>query len=160
MEEVVENVILPDGTRRVRIIGDVPISPLKWANALPDEALPVANIVPAEDKVLGIHSLTMTWPARDMLHEFIDEQGQSYKVRLVMWKLIDGDRVSMAIRYAADIFERAMGQRPGFAWIAAMPKGMDEFETVGGYVVDAVRVDGVSLRIADWAYPGCVFIGG
>lgn len=56
----------------------------------------------------------------------------------------------MAIRFAADMFERAVGRRPGFAWIKSMPRGAEEF----------VEVNGTMLLTADWAYPGCVFIGG
>jgi hypothetical protein len=148
MEEIVENVILPNGMRRVRIVGDAPISPLTWACALPDEALPLAELVQGEDKSLGIHSLVMTWPVRDLVIGVQLASGAKIEKPMVVWKLVSGDRMSMAIRYAADMFERSMGRRPGFAWLRFIP------ELATQYVGD------VELMQADWAYPGCVFIGG
>lgn len=148
MEEIVENVILQDGMRRMRIIGDAPIRPLRWANALPDEALRLAELIHSEDTSLGIHALTMTWPARDVVSGVQLQGGTKIERPMVVWRLVDGDRVSMAIRFAADAFERAMGKRPGFAWVKWLP------ELATQYVGD------VELLQADWVYPKCVFVGG
>lgn len=149
MEEVVENVVLADGMRRVRVISDAVISPLGWALKVPDEAVRLADFVQGEDRSLGLHSLVVTWPARDVLFEVL-ECGQVYRRTMVVWKLVQGERVSMAIRFAADVFERELGRRPGFAWMRSMPRGVEEWTVVGD----------VCLLTADWAYPGCLFVGG
>lgn len=165
MEEVVENVLLQDGIRRLRVISDVCISPLRWVAALPDEAVRVAELVPAEDASLGIHSLIVTWPAREL---FLGVQFPSLgKIEkpMVLWKLVEGERISMVVRLAAEVFERGVGRKPSVAWIRSMPKGMEEFEIAGGYVAEAVTVPiedgiaGVSLRTAEWVWAGCVVVG-
>lgn len=160
MEEITEDVVLPDGTRRLRVVGDAPINAIHWAARLPDEAVRVAEVVTSEDRGLGIYSLTMTWPAREAVAGVVWPDGTRMERPLVMWRLAAGERVRDVMRLGAEVFERTFGRRPGVAWVRSMPKGLEELETVEGYVVEAVQVEGVSLRLAEWAFPGCVFIGG
>lgn len=148
MESIVENGISVEGMRRVRVIGDAVIDPLAWACALPDEAVRLAEIVQGEDRALGLHSLVMTWPVRELVKGVQLADGLKVDRPMVAWKLVEGDRVSVAIRLGAEVFEREVGRRPGFAWMRSVPELAPQY------------LDEVELLQADWAYRGCVFIGG
>lgn len=68
---------------------------------------------------------------------------------LCVWRLLEGERVSEAIRAAREKFELTTREAAQFAFLRSMPKGAEE----------GMEVHGCVLIEAGWAPERCVVIG-
>lgn len=142
MIEIVVNEITGDGMHRVRVVSDMP-SPLT--------PLPVgegSSVRTWDDALLGLHYAEALYPCREVV--CVTFEGMKRPRKLVVWKILPGERVSEIVSQVADWYFWSAHRRPQYAFMARLPRGVES----------GVEVDGVSLFEAEWAIPGCVMIGG
>jgi hypothetical protein len=147
VDQIIENAITFDGMRSLKVIGEVEIDAMKWQAMIPNEAQGLVKCRGWKDESLGIYYLTMVWPARDCIPGVMVGKVR-YERPMVIWRMVAGERVSTAIQEAAKLFKREHGRQPEFAWLKTIPKGAEQY------------VEDVELLQVDWAYPGCVMVGG
>lgn len=140
MIQVLVNELLADGTRRVRVVSDQAPVPYHIGDQ--------AAVRSWDDEALGLHYLEVTWPCMDVVH--VQLEGMPKCRKMLVWKFLPGERVSQVIRYVADWYFAQTHHRPQYAFVRSLPAGVENGQ----------EVDGVMLMEAEWALPGCVFIGG
>lgn len=148
MEQVTANTLSPDGMRSVVIVSDEPIDSERWRAAAPGEARDAIIFEASKDGALGIHKLMMTWPAYEAV-EFHCE-GWPKPRRMLVVKLLHGERVSEAISAAKISFYLQTGFFPRLIFMRRLPSGAE----------NGMLVDGVILMEAEWAIDGCIILGG
>src|SRR3989304_17096 len=70
--------------------------------------------------------------------------------RLVVWKLMAGERISEGMRCAAWRYSELFLRWPAFAFIRTKPAGVE----------NGIEIEDVMLMEANWALPGCLMVGG
>ena len=140
MIEIVVNEITGEGMHRVRVVSDVAPVPFPITHG--------AEIRRWDDELLGLHYAESTYPCREVV--CVQLEGAPKPRKLAVWKLMPGERVSEIISHVANWYFCSAHHRPQYAFMARLPKGVD----------NGVEVDGVTLLEADWALSGCVMIGG
>lgn len=138
MEEVIVDTIEAGGMRRLRVVRD---APLELEGLLPELKI-------WEDEALGLHYAEALYPYRGAVEVHFEGLPKRFR-RLVCWAL-QGDRVSKGMQEGAMRFEELFGRRPEYAFIERLPTGAES----------GVEVDGVMLMEAEWAMPGCLYLGG
>ena len=149
MQDVLLNELGADGLRRIRVIGDGPIEAEPFFGLIPREAEGLVTLSPSVDTLLGLHTLEITWPAR----EAFDWPSLPKFRRMVVWTVWEGERMRECICKAADKYERLFGGRPGFAFVGYLPAGAVEGEDVDG-------APGCTLFHARWLPKRVVAVGG
>lgn len=142
MEEIVVNALSADGMRRVRWLSDRPVD-LTWAAmACPRWRRGLAVTTTGLDEAIGVHWAECVWPLCDPMHD-----GSRWYLG---WRLLEGQRVSQAIQFAAEVYAQGWGRAARFAWMRSMPKGAEE----------GLEVCGCTLVAASRVLEQCVFVGG
>ena len=148
MIDIVLDDVLPDGTRRRRLASDQVIDPalIEFCPPLPQHA--GLNMRAWSDPVLNLHYAEWTWPCMGFV-DFHFEGMEKFR-RLVVWKMLPGERVSEVIPRMAEWYFTQTKHRPQFAFIKQLPKAVD----------NGIEVEGCTLLEVDWALIGCVMVGG
>ena len=139
MEEVitVEDVVSEDCVRRLHVMSNAPI-----LMRLPD----CAQIEQKQEA--GVYHLRAEW----MFWGMLDIQPQEWPRprRLLVWGLKEGERVSEMIQAVGEMWEKATGFAPKFAWVRRLPKGTEFGQDVFGMI----------LLEAAWMMENAVAVGG
>lgn len=148
MKEITINELTHDGMRRVKIIGDVAINAAQYQHLIPLAARDRVAYAPSCDDLLGIFSLEMTWP----VYGPWDVTYLSPKKfrRFMFVHFAYAERVSQCIELARDAFFIGTRYKPGYVYVASMPKGVE----------DGKEVHGCLLFEAEWMPANCVAVGG
>jgi hypothetical protein len=155
MEEIVANEFRAGGFRYLKMIGDTPFDLEKGLDLaarsrvlVPQAAMSLMQVSPWRDDLLDLYYLELSWPAREPMDIPLDCLPKKFR-RMVVWAVVQGVRVSETIRGAAEMYESCFGGKPQFAFMSELPKGAGNFP-----------VHGVELLRAEWAFDGCVMVGG
>lgn len=148
MEKIIVNELSHEGMRRVKVISDARIDLQRWLAAVPLEARELIKAELSEDKALGVHHLSMSWPARDKAEFGFSQRHR----RMLVWKILENQRASQAIREAVVAYMRwrGVGVFPKFVFMKSLPKGAE----------NGMLMDDVIILQAEWALEGCVILGG
>jgi hypothetical protein len=95
----------------------------------------------------GVYHLRAEWMYWGMLD--IKPRYWPKPRRLLVWSLRKGERLGDAIQGAVEIWTKAVGWEPMFAWMRALPKGVKWCE----------EVHGCFLLEAEWIPRNCVAVG-
>lgn len=134
---IVEDVVTEDCVRRLHVMSDKPMQ-----MDLPEDAT-------VEQWVdIGVYHLRAVWPFSGMLD--IHSEGWPKPRRLYVQRLLGGQRVSDAVRVAAEAFERATGFAPKYAFVREFPQAAEWGQDVYGCIFLA----------AEWIPRNCVAVGG
>jgi len=152
MEEIVINELTHEGVRRVKVIGDNPLTPpsprFAWERVVPAVALDKMKMIDACDQALGIFSMELTWPVFEAYEIF--NYGPKRFRRLMMVNFVYAGRVSDCIYLAVINYFSGTRFMPGYAFVSELPRGAE----------DGMCVHGVQLFEAEWMPARCVAIGG
>jgi len=134
---IVNDVVLEDCVRRLHVMSNSPI----------EMALP-AGAKAERTQEAGIYHLRAEW----MFWGMLDIQPREWLKprRLLVWSLRPGERVSEAIQSAVEMWTRAVGWGPQFAWVRSLPVGAEWCQDVCGCI----------LLEAEWIMMNCVAVGG
>jgi hypothetical protein len=148
MQELINNELTHDGMRRVKVIGDVVIDAARYEHLIPMAARDRVVCVPGCDDILGLYSLEMTWP----IHEPWNVAYLSPKKfrRFFFVHYVYAERVSQCIELARDAFFIGTHHKPGYVFVASMPKSVEAGKEVHGCL----------LFEAEWMPAQCVATGG
>ena len=146
MKKIIANELLPGGMRRVKVISDGPIDKVLWEAAVPMDARGLVKFEELKDSALGIHTLAMEGP----VCEPITFEFEPKPRKMLVWKVLDGQRVSEAIQQARTAFYCMTGFWPRLVFVKKLPQGAD----------NGMMVHEVMLMQAEWALEGCVILGG
>lgn len=100
----------------------------------------------------GVHHLRVHMPVRGPV-DFRCE-GWPRPRRLVMWSLLEGERMSEIILRAAEQFQGLFGGAPMFAFVRSLPSGIEP-----GRVIP-FGDDEILLFNAEWMFGRSVAVGG
>lgn len=134
---IVEDVVTEDCVRKLHVMSNSPIN-----MSLPRDAT-VRETVEG-----GAHHLRAELPFTGMLDIWPREWPKPR--RFYVWRLLDGQRVSEAVRTAAEVFEQATGFAPKFAFVRTLPEKAEWGQDVHGCLLFA----------AEWLPMNCVAVGG
>jgi hypothetical protein len=140
---IVDDVLSEDCTRKLHVMSNAPIR-----MKLPDGAT-------AEDWTeAGVYHLRAEW----MFTGMIDFQFRHWPQprRFLVWALRDGEKVSDAIRSAAEMWTQAVGWEPLYAWVRSLPEKAKVHEDEWGIIL----VHDLILLAAEWMPSNCVAVGG
>jgi hypothetical protein len=148
MEEIMINELTHDGMRRVKVIGDAPLSVSMYQAAVPCEARDRAKLISGGDGLLGLFSLEVTWPVYGPIMFAIC--GPKKFRRLMVVNFIYEERVSDCIELARIMFFAGTHFAPKYAFLLDLPNGAE----------DCMDVHGCILLQAEWMPARCVAVGG
>lgn len=134
---IVEDVVTEDCVRKLHVMSNSEI-----CMQLPCQAK-VAQTVEG-----GVFHLRAEWMYWGMLD--IKPREWPKPRRLLVWSLREGERVSDAIRAAAEMWTKAVGWEPKYVWIRSLPKGAEWCQEVYGCI----------LLETTWIPRNCVAVGG
>jgi hypothetical protein len=138
----VENIVTKDCRRVLHLMSNVEYAADVLASfGAPDDVQ--ARIT----QEAGVWHLRAEWPFRGPLE--IVAEGWPAPKTLLVWSL-QGERVSVAIRDAAEAFHKWMGQTPRFAFVRSLPAKAERWQDV----YDVMLLD------AEWMMAECVAVGG
>lgn len=143
MEQILEDLISLDGSRRLKMVSDGEMADL----SVPEYARDRKKVRTWQDPVLSLHYLELIYPYRGPAELRLECWPKMR--RMVVWALL-GQRVSQATQEAAILYASTFARWPGYAFICKLP----------GKVENGVEVDGVMLLQAEWAMPGVLLVGG
>jgi hypothetical protein len=144
MIEILVNDVTVDGMRRVKVVSDAEIDP----TTLTPGPSPIGRGEGREwsDDVLGLHYLEATWPCREVVD--IKCEGWPCARRMVLWKLLAGERVSGVLGEMLVVHHLELKCFPDYAFMRKLP----------GTIENGFEVDGVEFHQADWVPPGCIVV--
>jgi len=148
MEQIVLNQLMNDGMCQVKLLSDTPVRPARMLRFVPTPALDFAEVNCYDTAALSLFYGEVTWPARDAVD--IHLPGWPKARRVVVWKIMPGERMSEAIVAAYLQYSMLFGRMPNFAFTKQLPKTVEH-----GH-----EVFGVMLLESDWAIRGCLMVGG
>ncbi|MFZ5856758.1 MAG: hypothetical protein ACOYZ6_08005 [Chloroflexota bacterium] len=134
---IVSDVVTEDGMRQLHVMSNEPIH-----MSLPGEA------TVRQTQEAGAYHLRAEWPFFGMLDIWPREWPKPR--RFYVLRLLDSQRVSDAIRTAAEVFEQAAGRAPKFAFVRTLPPRAEDGQDVYGCI----------LLVATWLPRDCVAVGG
>lgn len=148
MEEVIFNRLTMEGMREVKLISDSEISEAQILRFVPDPARGLVKVRCYPTAALNLFYGEANWPVREAV-DFQCEGWPKFR-RLVVWKLMQGERISTALPCAAWNYFELFCRWPGFAFIRTKPAEVE----------NGIEVENVMLMEANWALPGCLMVGG
>jgi hypothetical protein len=134
---VVEDVVSEDCLRKLHVMSNAEIVMQLPANAKIEQTVEA-----------GVYHLQAEWKFWGMLD--IQTRHWPKPRRLLVWSLRKGERVSEAIQAAVEMWTKAVGWEPKFAWVRSLPKGAEWCQEVHGCI----------LLEANWIPRNCVAVGG
>lgn len=134
---IVSDMVTEDGMRQLHVMSNTPIH-----MRLPD------NAEARQTQEAGAYHLRSEWPFCGMLD--ICPREWPKPRRLYVQRLLGGQRVSDAVRVAAEAFERATGFAPKYAFVREFPQAAEWGQDVYGCIFLA----------AEWIPRNCVAVGG
>jgi hypothetical protein len=152
MIEIVLNQLSADGMKLVRVISDQRMSEALLWSLVPGAAREFATMKPWETAALCLFYGEVTYPVRGVV-EVRGACGEGRVRRLACWRLMEGEgyHVSEIIEFLAEWYFVQTKQKPGYAFVRKMPRGVESGEW---------EVDGVMLFEAEWCLERCVMVGG
>jgi hypothetical protein len=150
-EILLEDSLSDDGMRLLHVMSTGPVG-REWLDKIPAAARPLAQVNEFTDEV-NMHHLELRWRAREAVKVvFRDGAGVIEERPVVAWALVKGDRVSEAVRQAAECYRSIFGRYPQYGWMKRLPveDGMDVEITDGAAVI---------LFRDDWLPDGFVTVG-
>ncbi|HZM24559.1 MAG TPA: hypothetical protein VFC02_22620 [Anaerolineales bacterium] len=149
MEEIIQNKLTEDGFRHLKLISDSRVAEERMMRFIPVPAREHAQIRCSDTTALSLFYGEANWPVRGDAVDIHAEGWIKFR-RLVVWKLLPGERMSEAIGLAKCSYIKLFLRCPRYAFARSLPKSVES----------GVEVDDVMLMQAEWAIPGCVMIGG
>jgi len=149
MEEIIENKLTEDGFRQVKMISDAAVKDERMMCFVPVAAREHAQIHCYDTAALSLFYGEARWPVRGEAVDIHCEGWVKFR-RLVVWKMLPGERMSEVISLAKCAYVKLFVRCPRYAFTRSLPKSVE----------NCVEVDDVMLMQAEWAIPGCVMIGG
>lgn len=139
MEEmiIVEDVVTEDCVRKLHVMSNRPIQMDLPADATAERTTEA-----------GAYHLRAEWSFTGILD--IWPRHWPKPRRFLVWRLMDGERVSDAILCAANMFSHAVGFLPKFAFVRTLPEKAEWGQEVHGCLLFA----------AEWLPRHCVAVGG
>ncbi len=134
---IVEDVVTEDGYRKLHVMSNRPIN-----MSLPRDATVKESVEG------GAHHLRAELPFTGMLDIWPREWPKPR--RFLVWRLLEGERVSDAILSAANMYLHAVGYAPKFAFTRTLPPRAEWGQDVFGCLLFA----------AEWLPRNCVAVGG
>ena len=134
---IVSDIVTEDGMRQLHVMSNEPIR-----MSLPNEA------TVQQTQEAGAYHLLAEWPFFGMLD--IWPRDWPKPRRFYVWRLLDGQKVSDAVRTAAEVFEQATGWAPKYAFARPFPHRADWGQDVHGCI----------LLEATWLPKNCIAVGG
>ena len=101
----------------------------------------------AIEKQSGVYHLSATWPMRGALK--VNAEGWPVPKMFVVWNLSGCDSVKAAMYEAAKQYQDIFGERPQYAFVRKLPRGVENGAEVGDLM----------LFEADWMVRKCVAVG-
>ena len=148
MEEVIFNRLTMEGMREVKLISDSPVREERMRLFVPGPAIGLEHVRCYDTAALRVFYGEASWPAREAV-DFQCEGWPKFR-RLVVWKLMSGERVSEGMRCAAWRYFELFLRWPAFAFIRTKP----------AQVENGIEIEDLMLMEADWALPSCLMVGG
>jgi hypothetical protein len=146
MDEIIEleNTVSGDGLCVLHLMSNFELAAdapaLRKYNAPVDATIEIKN-------ESGAYHLRATWPMRGALK--VVAEGWPVPKVFVVWNLNGCGTVTRAMIDAANYYQDIFGERPGFAFIRKLPRGVE----------NGVEVDDLMLFEADWMVRRCVAVG-
>ena len=138
MIEVLVNDVTLDGMRRVKVVSDA--SPVTYP-------VPEGSTVRTWcDELLGLHYLEATWMCREAVS--IRCEGWTCAREVVLWKLMPGERVSVALKDALGVYAMRFKRFPGYAFLRKLPSVIE----------NGFEAEDTCLFAAEWVPAGCIAI--
>jgi hypothetical protein len=147
MQKMTINELMPDGMRRMKIVGDTAINPERYVCFVPLEAREHLTLVPARDDLLGLHSLELTYPIFEPF-DFMIHSPKRYR-RLMVVHYAYGSRVSECIQLAWTEFFARTKFAPMYSFVKNLPADLD-----GTMLNDCIVLE------AEWMPARCAAVGG
>jgi len=138
---VLENQLDDEGFWRVHLMAKSEIE----FDALEFSA-PVETEVRMATETDGYH-LYASWPMRAPI--IVRCEGWPAPKVFMMWNMAGCGSVTEAVRQAVNKYVQMFGRRPGFAFLRALPNGVEP----------GVEIDGVMVFDAEWMVRKCVAVG-
>ena len=148
MEEVVHNRLTMEGIREVKLISDSPVSEGRMMRFVPEPAIGLVTVRCYDTTALNLFYGEASWPAREAV-DFQCDGWPKFR-RVVVWKLVPGERVSVGVRSAASRYFELFMRWPRFAFIRHKPAEVE----------NGIEIENVMLMEANWALRGCLMVGG
>jgi hypothetical protein len=148
MKEITINELTHNGTRRVKIIGDVVIDAAQYLHLIPMAARDRVMYAPGCDELLGIFSLEMTWPVYGPW-EVAYLSPKKFR-RFMFVNFAYAERVSNCMEMARDEFFARTHFAPRDVYVQELPNGAEMWMDVHGCI----------LQVAEWMPAQCVAVGG
>ena len=142
MIEVLLNDVTLEGMRRVKVVSDAPIDPATLT--LPSPFKGEGDVRTWSDDLLGLHYLEATWACREAVK--IRCEGWTCARNMVLWKLAQGERVSLALKQA--VYAWRFKSFPAYAFMKTMPKTIE----------NGFEAEEMVLFEAEWVPAGCIAI--
>jgi hypothetical protein len=147
MEQIILNNLTSDGTRHVKLMSDKPVNQARMLQFVPTPALDYAQIKCYDTAALMLFYGEVDYPAREAV-DFQCEGWPKFR-RLVVWKLMPTDYVSVCMEEARLYYFHIFMRHPRYAFIRKYP-----------HIDDLYEANGLMLIEAEWALPGCLMVGG
>ena len=130
---VLEDVVTDGWMRRIHLMSNEPFGPETLrAYGIPDGTARIT-------KQIGVHHLTAEFGVRGLV-----QFPWQANILAVAWELRRGETVRQAIADAAVEYALKTGTDPRTAWIASLPKGVDDFTPVqvgGNTYVELIQAE-------------------
>lgn len=146
MIEVLANDVTLDGLRRVKVVSDSPLED--------DNLSPVVDILPGalrriwKDDLLGLYYMEAKWECREPV--LIQCEGWPCARPMVLWKLRPGERVSLALKKAVEVFAYRFKCWPCYAFMRRLPSTIENgHEAEGMYLLQAEWVPSGFIAICE-----------
>jgi hypothetical protein len=137
-----ENVVDTYGMRRLHLISNGEIN----ASQLQKYDLPFGTEI-EQSKEVGVYHARASWPICGPL--VINCEGWPVPKMFVVWSYEHSESVSVAIHNAALQYAKLFGQRPEFAYVSKLPRGVE----------NGKEVEDLMLFQAEWMVSKCVAVG-
>lgn len=148
MEEIIFNRLTLGGIREVKLISDSAVSEERMMRFVPGPAIDLVKVWCYPTAALSLFYGEASWPAREAVD--IQCEGWPKFRRVVVWKLVPGERVSVGVRSAASRYFELFMRWPRFAFIRHKPAEVE----------NGIEIENVMLMEANWALRGCLMVGG
>lgn len=120
MEQIVLNRLMEDGMREVKLLSDRPVELVRMYRFVATNALDHAEVRVYDTAALSLFYGEARWPARDAV-DFHLPHWRKFR-RLVVWRMLAGDRVSVSMEEARLFYFQLFMRHPRFAFVRRVPR--------------------------------------
>jgi hypothetical protein len=134
--------------REMKLLSDAPVSDARMMQFIPTPAVEFSKIHCQVTAALSLFYGEAQWPVREAVE--IHCEGWPKFRRLVVWKMMNDERMSLAMEDVRIYYFQLFMRHPRFAFTKRLPRQVE----------DGWESNGLMLMQAEWALRGCLMVGG